>query len=395
MSFLPATRCARGGAIETDPHAATSPPLYQTATFAQSRADNFDAYDYTRTDNPTRSAAEDLLAELEGARGALTFSSGMAAIAAVLRETSEGGRLVCGRDLYGGTQRLAHRFLEGVDVEHVDLSVDADGRCQGLEASLAAQPAAVVFVETPSNPRLEIVDLRAVARTAHAAGARLVVDGTAMTPWLQRPLELGADVVVHSATKGLNGHGDVTAGVAATSDGALLERLAGRRNAEGTALAPFESWLLLRGIRTLGPRIDSAQRTAGRLARWLAAQPWTRAVRYPGLDSHPGASLHAAQAAGGGILIGVETADEQSAKALVERTRLFSIAVSFGGVASSISLPRAMSHASVPEGAAPPPEATLVRLSIGLEAFADLQADLERAMVEAHKGARRPRATTR
>ncbi|MEM9382666.1 MAG: PLP-dependent transferase [Planctomycetota bacterium] len=376
----PATVLARHGALAEDPHAATSPPLYQTATFGQSRADAFDAFDYTRTDNPTRAAAESLLAELEGAPRALTYASGMAAIASVLRIARPGDRVLCGRDLYGGTQRFLHRHLEGVEARHVDLARTEDGRCPALAAALADGGARLVLVETPSNPRLDVTCLRSVCRTAHAAGALVVVDGTATTPWLQRPLEHGVDVALHSATKGLSGHGDVTAGVVATRDEALFEELSARRNAEGNALAPFEAWLLLRGLRTLGVRVERAQETALEVARWLEARAGVTEVRYPGLASHPGRAVHAGQADGAGVLVSFRTDGAESARRVCEATQRFTTAVSFGGVSSSISIPHHMSHASVPPGAAPPPEPDLVRLSIGLESARDLIADLDAAL---------------
>lgn len=365
-----ATRLARGGVIDADPHGATSPPLYQTATFAQADATSFGEFDYTRTDNPTRRALEELLAELEGGGRALAFASGMAALAATLRLARPGQRVLLGRDLYGGTQRFAERFLDGVECAYVDLGSGE------LAAELARGDVALVLFETPSNPRLEITDVRAVCRAAHGAGALVAVDATAMTPHLMRPLELGADLAVHSATKGLGGHGDVTAGVVTTADAALAERLAARRNAEGSALTPFESWLLLRGLRTLSVRVDAAQRSARRLAQRLAASVRFRSVRYPGLADHPASAIHRSQARGGGVLVTVECASREEAIALVEDTRLFTTAVSFGGVASSISIPHHMSHASAPEGAAPRPDPTLVRLSVGLEDVDELEADL-------------------
>ncbi len=406
MSLLDAsTRLVRGGDVAGEPHGATSPPLYQTSTFRQSSATEFGAFDYTRTDNPTRQATEAVLADLEGGTSALCFASGMAAIAATLRLARPGERILCGRDLYGGTQRFAHTHLPGVDVEHVDLSSDADGRVPALEAALARGGVRLVFAETPSNPRLEIVDLRAIAAATRAADARLVVDGTAMTPWLQAPLELGADVVVHSATKGLAGHGDVTAGVVATCDDALRNELFARRNAEGSALAPFEAWLLLRGLRTLGVRVDHAQETAEAVACALAADGRVNRVLYPGLAAHPGAVVHASQTRpererSGGVVISLELPSALAARRLVDGTRLFSTSVSFGGTASSISIPHFMSHASVPDGAAPRPDATLVRLSIGLEAARDLLADLDAALDpggERHleAGLIRPRAARR
>lgn len=367
------TRLARSGSLPDDPHRATAPPLYQTATFGQCDPHGFGEFDYTRTDNPTRRAVEASLADLEGAAGALCFASGMAAIAATLRSAPAGSTILCGRDLYGGTQRFLHDHLTGMHVRHVDFEGGE------FESALECGDVSIVFVETPTNPRLEIVDLRAIARRARAAGALFVVDGTAMTPYLQKPLECGADVVVHSATKGLAGHGDVTAGVVAARDASLLQAIAARRNAEGSGLAPFEAWLLGRGLKTLGVRVDTAQRTARAVALRLRELPWVDRVHYPGLSSTASDVLHASQARGGGVLVSVECDSEETARRVASDTELFSIAVSFGGVSSSISIPCKMSHASVPEGAAPIPSPRLLRLSIGLESSADLLTDLERA----------------
>ncbi|MFT7078376.1 MAG: cystathionine beta-lyase [Planctomycetota bacterium] len=369
-----------GAALSGDPYRATSAPLYQTATFAQESPTEFGEFDYTRTDNPTRQNTEALLAELEGAEHALCYASGMAAIAAVLRLVLPGERVLLGRDLYGGTQRFAHQHLPGVDIEHVDLGGDEFGRLIELEAALSRGGVRLVLFETPSNPRLEITDIAAVSALARRYGALVCVDGTAMTPWLQRPLDLGADLVVHSATKGLAGHGDVTAGVVLTRASDLAKTLQNKRNADGSALAPFESWLLARGIRTLGVRLERAQATALELASALQSERGLQAVHYPGLQSHAGHALHRSQASGAGVLITLEADSAECAEALIRNVTLFSTAVSFGGVASSISLPHYMSHASVPEGAAPRPRKNLIRLSIGLESAQDLLRDLRSAM---------------
>ncbi|MEM8710051.1 MAG: PLP-dependent aspartate aminotransferase family protein [Planctomycetota bacterium] len=376
----PWTTAARGGKDPGDPYAATASPLYQTATFGQTSAHAFDEFDYTRTDNPTRRSTEQLLADLEHADHALLFASGMAAIAAVLRLAEPGTEVVLGQDLYGGTQRMAHGYLDGVTARHVSLTADASGELSALRCALESGRVSLVLFETPSNPGLCITDIRAVCDLAQEHGARVAVDATAMTPWLQRPLDLGADVVIHSATKGLAGHGDVTAGVVATNDPALHGKLSARRNAEGSALAPFEAWLLARGVRTLGVRYERTQRSALQLATALGTLSGVRSVHYPGLAQHPGHAIHASQASGGGILVALEVSSKEVARRLVEHTRLFTTAVSFGGVASSISLPHHMSHASVPEGAAPRPSPCLVRLSVGLEDPEELLDDLRAAL---------------
>lgn len=367
----PATRLVRPPASTADPHRASVPPLYQTATFAQSDANRFDAYDYTRTDNPTRALLEEELCGLERGAGALAYGSGMAAVAAVLRRVAPGERLLVGEDLYGGTERfLATRLEARVEVTRVDTT-----DLNAVRTALAAG-ARLLYLESPTNPRMEVSDLGALAKLCHAAGAQLAVDNTMLSPWLQRPLELGADLVVQSCTKHLGGHSDLVAGAVIAAHARDLEPLALERNAEGTALAPFDAWLLSRGLKTLGVRIERAQASAARLAAALERHPMVTRVRYPGQGS----------------VLAFETGDPETSGGVVRRTRLFSIAVSFGGVASSISLPCAMSHASVPAArrrARPLPE-DLVRVSVGLEDPGDLAADLERALTRARAGRRSP-----
>ncbi len=373
-----ATRLARGARIVGEPFGATSAPIYQTATYAQESALEFGAYDYTRSGNPTREALERELAELEGAAHALVYGSGVAALAAAVRATAAGGEVLAGDDLYGGSYRLLASVLaeQGVRMRTVD---GAD-----LEAVAAAlgPDTRLVLVETPTNPLLRVCDLDGLARLAHGAGARLAVDASLLTPYLQRPLELGADLVVHSATKALGGHADLTAGVVATNDAALAARLAFARNAEGTALSPFESWLLARGLKTLAVRLERQEANARRVAEFLVGRTEIRALRWPGLASHPGHALQRAQANGFGPVIAFETGDLERSRLLVEGLELFPIAVSFGGAGSSASLPCRMSHAAIPEPvrrARRLPE-DLVRLSIGVEDADDLIADLERAL---------------
>jgi cystathionine beta-lyase len=305
----------------------------------------------------------------------------MAAVAAVLGELRAGERVLAGDDLYGGSVRLLERILRprGVDVTYVDATDPS-----AVEAA-CDERVRIGFVETPSNPLQRIAPIRALARVLHARGARLVVDNTMLSPYLQRPLELGADVVVHSATKHLGGHGDVTAGIVVCADDAAGAELAFRRNAEGTALAPFEAWLLARGLRTLGVRLERAQATARAIAGELARHPLVRAVHYAGLASHPGRAVHEEQARGAGSVLALETGSLELSRALVHAVRTFSLTVSFGSVASSISLPCSMSHASVPaqRRAAWGLPADLVRLSIGIEDARDLRDDLVGALERA------------
>jgi cystathionine beta-lyase len=362
-----------------DPWRASSPPIYQTATFEQASPEEFGRFDYARSGNPTRETLERHCARLDGAAGACAFASGIAAVAAVTRLLRPGERIVAHTDLYGGTQRLLSRVCaeRGIDVHYADL-VDADA--SGLRSLVGG--ATLVLVESLTNPLWRSPDLAALAAASRAAGALFCVDATAMSPWLQRPIEWGADLVVHSATKLLAGHGDVTAGIVAARTDELLARLVFLQNAEGAVLGPFDSWLLLRGMRTLGVRIERQQRSAIAIARWLAERDDLVAVHHPSLASHPDRERHARQSEGPGTVLSFETGDEERSLALVRRLERFAIAVSFGSVDSTASLPCRMSHASVPKElqALRPLPPDLVRLSIGLEDPEDLIADLRAAL---------------
>jgi cysteine-S-conjugate beta-lyase len=383
------TQCVHFRPCPDDPFHANSTPIYQTATFAQESATSFGPYDYSRSGNPTRAVLEEQLARLESAERAFAFSSGMSALTALTCLVPAGGHILAGDDLYGGTYRLLERvaprsglrasFADATDLERFAAAFEPQTR--------------LVLVETPTNPLQRIADLRELAKLAHERGALLAVDNSLMSPYLQRPLELGADVVVHSATKHLSGHGDVTAGALAVRDEVLAGDLAFLQNAEGSALGPFDSWLLLRGMKTLGLRLEHQQRSALALARFLELHPLVERVHYPALAGHPGRELHLRQASGGGSVISFETGSSELSRALVEAARLFTISVSFGSVGSLISLPCRMSHSSIPaqvrqERALPD---DLVRLSIGIEDVEDLLADLERALSEAAPRARRGR----
>lgn len=370
------TRFAFSPEPSGDPWKASSPPIYQTATFEQDSPAAFGRYDYARSGNPTRDALERHCARLEAPEGgsahASAFASGMAALATVTGLVSAGGSIVAHIDLYGGTQRLLARLADqrGISVRYADL-VDGD-----LDAAVAGSD--LVLVESLSNPLWRAPDLRALVRATSRAGSLLAVDATALSPWLQRPLALGADLVVHSATKLLCGHGDVTAGIVATAKPELARRIAFLQNAEGAVLGPFDSWLLLRGMRTLGVRVERQQRSACEVAAWLAAREDLVAVHHPSLSTHPDRLRHAGQADGPGVVLSFETGDERRSLAIVERLQRFAIAVSFGSIESTASVPCRMSHASVPaalrERRGLP--ADLIRLSIGLEDPADLLADL-------------------
>jgi cysteine-S-conjugate beta-lyase len=364
-----------------DPYGAVSPPIYQTATFRQPGAEEFGEYDYTRTANPTRAQAEEQIAALEGGCHACAFASGMAAVTAVVRLARAGDEILAGDDLYGGTVRLLSRVAPdlGLRVRYVD---PADPE----EVEAAITPATrLLLMETPTNPLLRIADLERLSGIVHRRGVLLAVDNSLLSPCLQKPLSLGADLVIHSATKSLCGHGDVCAGAVVTHDADLHQCLAFHLNAEGTGLAPFESWLLLRGMKTLSLRVERQCANATRIADFLHAHPRVRSVFYPALAPLPARAIHERQASGPGSVLSFTTGDPELSKRIVEGTRLFTIAVSFGSVGSSISLPCRMSHASIPSQLrgclGPPPD--LVRLSVGIEDADDLIADLERAIEKA------------
>lgn len=371
-----ATQCVHLDSSD-DPFGAISPPIYQTATFRQPSALEFGEYDYTRSGNPTRALLERQIAALEGGRFACAFASGMAAIAALFHLLSSGDEIVAGDDLYGGTVRL----LEQVSARHGIVVHYVDTTNLAAVKQLLSERTKLMLVETPSNPLLRISDLRALAKLSHGAGSLLAVDNSMLSPCLQQPLALGADVVIHSATKFLCGHNDVTAGALVTNNESLHRQLAFQQNAEGAGLSPFESWLLIRGLKTLSLRVERQNNSAQKVAEFLARHKCVSRVYYPGLIGHTGAEIQSRQATGNGAVISFTTGDAEFSKRIVEATRLFAIAVSFGSVASVISLPCRMSHASIPaslrDRLGPPPD--LVRISVGIEDVDDLIADLDQA----------------
>jgi cystathionine beta-lyase len=383
MTLKPATRCVNSPA-SGDPFGAIAPPIYQTATFQQASAVEFGEYDYSRSGNPTRTLLERQLADLEGGAHASAFASGLAAITALARLLNNGDEIIAGEDLYGGTVRLFEKVLprQGITVRYVD-TTDLDA----VRGAISPRTR-LILVETPSNPLLRICDLRGLSQIAHEAGVQLAVDNSMLSPILQQPLALGADVVIHSATKFLGGHSDVTAGALITNDPALHEQIAFQQNAEGAALSPFDSWLLLRGVKTLALRVERQNDTAGKVARFLQRQQGIAEVYYPGLHDHPGHELHRRQAQGDGAVVTFTTSDAEVSKKIVEATKLFTIAVSFGSVGSTISLPCHMSHASIPDHLkhrlGPPVD--LVRISVGIEDANDLIDDLGKALsIALHK----------
>jgi cystathionine gamma-synthase len=352
-------------------------PIYQTSTYAQSEVGVHQGYEYSRSGNPTRTALETCLAALErGSRG-LAFASGLAAEDTVLRTVlTPGAHAVVPDDAYGGTYRLFAKVASRWGVEHTPVPL-AD-----LDAVRAAirPETRLVWVETPTNPLLGIADISALAAIAHEAGALLVVDNTFASPYLQQPLTLGADVVVHSTTKYLGGHSDVVGGALVVADPGLGEELAFHQNAMGAVPGPFDSWLVLRGIKTLGVRMDRHCANAERVVELLTRSAAVSQVLYPGLPEHPGHDLASKQMSGYGGMVSFRAAGgEQAALDVCRRTRVFTLGESLGGVESLIEHPGRLTHASVAGSQLEVP-ADLVRLSVGIESADDLLADLERAL---------------
>jgi cystathionine gamma-synthase len=365
---------------EPDPlTGAVVPPIYQVSTFAQDGVGGLrGGYEYSRSANPTRTALAQCLAALEEGAAALAFASGMAAEDCLLRTLcTPGDRVLIPDDSYGGTYRLFAQVLAGwgVDYEVVPISDVA-----AVRERLAAGPTRLVWAETPTNPLLNIADIRGLAQAAHEAGAMLVVDNTFASPYLQQPLTLGADAVVHSTTKYLGGHSDVIGGAAVFADAELAERVAFTQNATGSVAGPFDAWLTLRGIKTLAARMDRHCRNAMRIAQMLAEHPAVAEVFYPGLPTHPGHKIAQEQMrAFGGMVSFRLLAGEQAAVRTCGQTRVFTLAESLGGVESLIEYPARMTHASVADSPLAVPR-DLVRLSVGIEDCDDLIHDLRQAL---------------
>jgi cystathionine gamma-synthase len=357
---------------------AVIPPVHFSSTYAQDGIGGLrGGYEYGRSGNPTRTALETQLAAIEGGRHGLSFASGLAAEDALLRAVLvPGDEVLLGSDVYGGTYRLIARILGpwGVGVRVVDMSDLAT-----VEAALEERPSRIVWVETPSNPLLRITDIAGLARLGHAAGALVVVDNTFASPALQQPLAHGADVVVHSTTKYLGGHSDVVGGALVLNDDALAEQARFLQFAAGAVSGPLDAWLTTRGIKTLGIRMQRHSENAQAVADFLAGHPRVARVHYPGLASHPGHALAAAQMSGFGGIVSAELSDAATARRFAESTRLFTLAESLGGVESLMNYPDEMTHASVRGTELAVPE-ELVRLSVGIEGVDDLIADLDSAL---------------
>lgn len=378
---------ASGCALETlcqiplgkhrDPHGALSYPIYQSATFAHRSVAQPGDFDYTRVQNPTREQLEATVCALEGGAGSIAFASGMAAIAALMELFQPGAHLIVDADLYGGTTRLFNAISVKNGLQFTSLDCSSEDIAPHITQATKA-----VFIETPTNPMMRVSDIARLTEVAHAHGLLLIVDNTFLSPYLQNPLALGADIVVHSATKYLGGHNDTLGGLLVCRSADIAEKLRFILKTTGAALAPFDSWLILRGIKTLPVRMQRAQENAHALAEFLQTLPHVARVIYPGLPAHPGHALMQRQARGAGAMLAFETDTAERARAALERVRLIRFAESLGGTETLITYPITQTHADVP-----PPQLArsgitprLLRLSVGLEHVDDLKRDLEHAL---------------
>ncbi len=370
------TRAIHVGQEPEPASGALTTPIYQTSTYVQDGVGVHKGYDYSRGANPTRTALQECLASLEGAAHGHAFSSGLGAVTTLMHLVSPGDRIVCVNDVYGGVYRMFSQVYEPKGYRFSFLSPEE------ISSNLAGhldEDTRLVWLETPTNPLLNIVDVEAAAEAAHARGALVVVDNTFATPYLQQPLALGADLVVHSTTKYLGGHSDVVGGFVAANDDSLSEQLAFLQKSLGAIPGPFDSWLVLRGVKTLGLRMERHCANAEAVAAFLAERPRVERVLYPGLPEHPGHDIAARQMRRFGGMVSFVLRSEEEALEIAARTRIWKLAESLGGVESMIEHPARMTHASTAGAAfAVPP--TLIRLSAGIEATSDLIADLDTAL---------------
>ncbi|ASN06798.1 cystathionine beta-lyase [Virgibacillus necropolis] len=361
---------------------AVNVPIYLSSTFHQESFDHFGPFDYSRSGNPTRQALEQTIAELEGGVRGLAFASGMAAISSAFMLLSAGDHVLVSEDVYGGTYRFITEVLTKYEIDHTFVNMTDLN-----ETASAIQPnTKVIYMETPSNPCLNITDIEGVVKVAKANHCLTFLDNTFMTPLYQKPLELGVDIVLHSATKFLSGHSDVIAGLAVTRNAELGDELAFIQNSFGSILGAQDSYTLIQGIKTLGARLKQSSESAEKVATYLHDHPLIEEVFYPGLTFHPGHSIHARQSKGSGAVLSFRLPNKAAAKAFVEQIRLPIFAVSLGGVESILSYPATMSHAAMPKQEREKRGITdgLLRLSVGLEHVEDLIADLDQALKIPH-----------
>jgi cystathionine beta-lyase/cystathionine gamma-synthase len=352
-------------------------PIYQTSTFAQEAVGQHKGYEYARVANPTRTALQICLASLESAEHGVAFASGMAAVTTVMHLVHPSERIVSVNDVYGGVYRLLSQVYEpkGYDVTFLSSDQINEGLAEHLD-----EKTRIVWLETPTNPLLNVIDIQAAVKAAHEVGAIVVVDNTFASPYLQRPLELGADIVLHSTTKYIGGHSDLIGGFVATNDPTIAERLYFLQKSLGGVPGPFDSWLVLRGLKTLAVRMERHCENARRIAEYLESHQAVEQVLYPGLPSHPGHEIAKRQMKDFGGMISFLAGSEDEAVELVARTKIWTLAESLGGVESLIEHPAQMTHASTAESPFPIPK-NLIRLSVGIESVDDLIADLEAALV--------------
>lgn len=374
------TRCIHGAENNTHNTGAVSVPIYQSATFAHPGVGQSTGYDYSRLQNPTREYLEKVVANLEQGIDAMAFSTGMAAITALMELFSIGDHIIASGDLYGGTVRLFEHISRknGLQVDYTDTS-----KLEQLRSLIRPETKAV-YIESPTNPMMQVTDISAVCHLAKSRGLLVIVDNTFLTPYYQLPLVLGADIVIHSGTKYLSGHNDTLAGFLVTGRDDLSEKLRFIYKTTGSCLSPFDSWLLIRGIKTLAVRMDRQQENAIKVANWLTTQEKIKKVYYIGLPDHPDYEVSTRQAAGFGSMISFEVDSEATAKQLLERIRLVLFAESLGGVETLITYPMLQTHADVPleERLERGINECLLRISVGLENAADIIADLSQALNE-------------
>lgn len=373
------TRCVHLDG-ERDPHlhyGAVSYPVYQTATFAHPGPGQSTGYDYSRLQNPTREQLERRMTQLEHGTDAFALSSGMAAVDLLLRLFRPGDHIIMDADLYGGSIRLVDHVARPFGIEITSIDCSRENAEDYIRENTAA-----VYIETPTNPMMNVTDIAALAEMTHRRGLRLIVDNTFLSPYFQTPLDLGADIVLHSGTKFLGGHNDTIAGILVTADAEIADQLRFLLKTVGTGLAPWDSWLIMRGISTLALRMERAAANAQALAEWLQKQPAVRRVIYPGLPEHPGHALMQRQAAGFGSMITFEMTSPEAALGLLETVRLIQYAESLGGVESLLTYPATQTHADVPREVRERNGITdsVLRLSVGIENVQDLVEDLEQAL---------------
>ena len=372
------TMLIHGGNQIDERTGAVNVPIYQTSTYMQDGLGRNRGFEYSRTGNPTRKVLEDLIAELEGGVAGFAFASGMAAITTVLSLFRSGDRILISRNVYGGTYRVLDKVFSSFGIRYSILDSEDP---ESLERSIGDDVKALLL-ESPANPLMSVTDIRAFSEVAHRHGVKVIVDNTFMTPYLQRPLELGADIVVHSGTKYLGGHSDLVAGLAIVNDAETAERMAFLQNATGGILQPFDSFLLIRGIKTLSVRMDRHVQNAEAIARYLQSSEDVSQIHYPGMESDPGYAVNSRQAKNGGAMISFELTENHDLNRFFESLELVSLAESLGGVESLVCHPSSMTHASIPEDIrkAVGISERLIRLSPGIESVDDIIADLDNAM---------------